>query len=207
MRRTKMIDLPNHNQRWKRKLELCLRMGAAFAAAFIMLATAGPARAQVAPTASSGGFGLSAGVTGSGEYVQYGQRKMVGVSPFFDFDTHRNLGIEGEAHFVQFRQTADLHFTTYSVGVRYRFAYRAFQPYAKGLVGFGNFNFPFNYATGRDLVVTAGGGVDYRFKQSRIHFRLADAEWQYWPQFKYDTGSTSTLTTASVSAGVRFTIP
>jgi hypothetical protein len=175
---------------------------AALAAALIMLAIAGPARAQVAPTASAGGFGLSAGVTGTGEYVQYGERKMVGVAPFFDFDTIHRLGLEGEARFVQWRQTSDVHFSSYSGGVRYRFNVGKFQPYAKGLVGMGYFNFPYNYATGHYMVVTAGGGLDYRFKESRIHFRLADAEWQYWPGFTY--GAMSTL---GVSAGVRFTIP
>jgi hypothetical protein len=204
---TKMIDLPNYNERWNRKPEICFRLAAALAAAFIMLETAGPARGQVAPTADVGGFRLSAGVTGSGEYVQYGQRKMVAASPFVDFDNHRNLGIEAEAHFVQFHQTSNLHFNTYSIGVRYRFNFERWQPYAKGLAGFGDFNFPYNYATGRYLVITAGGGIDYRFN-SRIHFRVADGEWQYWPGVNCGaSGACGAMSSLGVSAVLKFNIP
>jgi hypothetical protein len=197
-----MIIFPNHDKQWKPQPGFSLRLSAAFAVAFIALALAGAARAQVAPSASSVGFGLSVGVTGSGMYVQYGERKMVGITPFFDFDTRHHIGIEGEAHFVQFRQTENLHFTTYSAGVRYHVNFNHFQPYAKGLIGEGYFNFPYNYATGHYMVVTAGGGLDYRLGRSRIQFRLADAEWQYWPQFTYGS-----LTTLGISSGVRFTIP
>jgi len=197
-----MIILPNHDKRCKPRPGFSFRLAAVFSAAFIALAMAGAARAQVAPAADSGGFGLSAGVTGSGMYVQYGERKMVGITPFFDFDTKRHIGVEGEARFVRYRQTADLHFTTYSAGIRYRMNFHRFQPYAKGLIGEGYFNFPYNYATGHYMVVTAGGGVDYRLAHSRIHFRLADAEWQYWPQFTYGS-----LTTLGISSGFRITIP
>jgi hypothetical protein len=199
----KMMILPNLDKRPMRQPAFNFRLAAAFATACVMLAAADAARAQVAPSASSGGFGLSAGATASGDYVQYGQRKMIGVAPFFDFDTSRRIGIEGEAHFVQWRQTNNLYFSTYSIGARYHLNFRSsFQPYVKGLIGFGNFNFPYNYAHGRYLVVTAGGGLDYRFRHSRIHFRLADAEWQYWPQFTYGA-----MTTLNISAGARVNIP
>lgn len=196
-----MIILPNHNRRRIRQPISVLRLATALAAAFIALTGATAARAQVKPQASANGLGLSVGATGSGMYVQYGERKMIGVAPFFDFDTGHRIGVEGEARFVQFHQTADLHFTTYSIGARYHFNFRQFQPYAKGLIGIGEFNFPYNYATGHYMVVTVGGGVDYRFRQSRIHFRVADAEWQYWPQFTYGA-----MTTLGVSAGVRVNI-
>jgi hypothetical protein len=196
-----MIILPNHDKRRNPRPAFSFRLAVAYAVAFITLAMAGAAHAQVAPTASSGGFGLSAGVTGSGMYVQYGQRKMVGITGFADFDTARHLGVEGEARFVQFRQTADLHFTTYSIGVRYRKNFGRFQPYAKGLIGEGYFNFPYNYATGHYMVVTAGGGLDYSLNHN-LHIRAADAEWQYWPGFTYGA-----MTTLGVSAGIRVNIP
>jgi len=196
-----MTILPNYDKRRNIGRVLSFRLGAAITAAVILLASAGAARAQVSASASSGGFGLSAGVTGNGVYVQYGERKMVGITGFVDFDTMHNLGIEGEARFVQYLQTQDLHFSTYSAGVRYRRNYGRLQPYVKGLVGEGFFNFPYNYATGHYMVVTAGGGVDYRLNRN-IHIRAADAEWQYWPQFTYGA-----MTTASVSAGIRIKIP
>ncbi len=217
-----MIILPNHSERWNPgsllsalaqarkstadfRSRLLIRLAAAFFAALIMLTTAGSANAQVAASASSGGFGLSAGVTGSGMYVQYGERKMVGITGFVDFDTQRNLGLEGEARFVQFLQTDELHFSTYSAGVRYRRNFGRLQPYVKGLIGEGFFNFPYNFATGHYMVVTAGGGVDYRLNHN-IHIRAADAEWQYWPGFTFGT-KTTPLTTLGVSAGIRVNIP
>jgi hypothetical protein len=201
IRRNEMIILPNHDKRRNRKPAFNGRLAVALAVALIALAMAGNAHAQVAASASSGGFGLSAGVTGSGEYIQYGERKMVGITGFADFDTMNHFGIEGEARFVQFRQTADVHFTTYSAGLRYRRNFHRFQPYVKGLIGEGFFNFPYNYATGHYLVTTAGGGLDYRISRN-IHIRAADAEWQYWPQFTYGS-----MTTLGVSTGIRFNIP
>ena len=169
-------------------------------AAFLAMGMTSMAHAQVASQASAGGFQLSAGATGSGFYVQYGERKMVGVTGFVDADTRRGLGVEAEGRWLEFHKTNDVHVETYSIGARYHMNFRRFQPYAKGLIGFGDFNFPYNYATGRYLVVTAGGGMDYYWTR-RIHFRLADAEWQYWPQFTYGA-----MTTAGVSAGVRVNI-
>ena len=67
-------------------------------------------------------------------------------------------------------------------------------------MGFGNFNFPYNYATGRYLVVTAGAGVDFHFTH-RFYLRAADFEYQDWPQFTY--GNMNTL---SVSAGLKVKI-
>ncbi len=201
-----MIILPNHDKRRNRQPVFAFRLAAAFLAAFIALAMAGKAHAQVAAAASAGGFGLSAGATGNGMYVQYGERKMVGITGFVDFDMQRNLGLEGEARFVQFLQTDDLHFTTYSAGVRYRKNFGRFQPYVKGLIGEGFFNFPYNLATGHYMVVTAGGGVDYRLGHSRFHIRAADAEWQYWPGFTFGA-KTTPLTDLSVSTGIRVNIP
>jgi hypothetical protein len=200
-----MIILPNHDKRRNRRPAFNIRLATAFVAAFIALAMAGATHAQVAATASSGGFGLSAGVTGSGMYVQYGERKMVGITGFADFDTMHNLGVEGEARFVQFLQTDDLYFKTYSGGVRYRRNFGRLQPYAKGLIGEGFFNFPYNLATGHYMVITAGGGVDYRLNRN-LHIRAADAEWQYWPGFTFGT-KTTPLTTLGVSVGIRVKIP
>jgi Outer membrane protein beta-barrel domain len=201
-----MIILPNHDKRRNRQPVRNSRLAAAFLAAFTALAMAGAAHAQVTPTASAGsGFGLSVGATGTGEYLQYGERKMVGITAFADYDLAHHLGIEGEAHFVQYLQTANVYFSTYSGGVRYRYNFGRLQPYAKGLFGEGYFNFPYNLATGHYMVITAGGGLDFRLNRN-IHIRAADAEWQYWPGFSFGT-KTTPLTTAGVSAGIRVRIP
>jgi Outer membrane protein beta-barrel domain len=161
------------------------------------LGVPGAAHAQVLPDAVAGGFRLSAGAEASGQYLQYGQRDLGGFSAFVDAETHRRLGIEGEARWLELNQTEDVHVETYSVGLRYHMNFGRFQPYAKGLIGFGDFNFPFNYAHGRYLVVTGGGGLEYRWTP-RIRFRIPDVEYQDWPQFTYGA-----MSSVGISAGVK----
>lgn len=165
----------------------------------IVILCIGPrsSRAQVSAPGDQGGLKLSAGATGSGYYLQYGQRKMVGITGFVDADTKRRLGIEAEGRWVEYLQTANVHVETYSIGGRYHFDVGRFEPYAKGLVGFGDFNFPYNYAYGHYLVVTAGGGVDFHWK-GRVYVRAADVEYQDWPNFTFGN-----MNSFSVSSGLR----
>lgn len=159
---------------------------------------AAPARAQVTAAGDKGGLTISAGALGSGAWLQYGGRKMIGLTAVVDADTRRRIGVEAEARWLEWRQTANVHAETYSIGVRYHFDFKTrFQPYGKGLIGEGNFNFPYNLASGHYLVLTAGGGLDYRLNR-RISIRAADFEYQDWPQFTYGN-----MTTATVSAGLR----
>jgi len=187
-------------KRWQSRSEgarrrvRALRAGAILA---VCASLAGLAAAQATYSGRQGGLTLSAGATGTGSYVQYGERKMIGIGGFVDADTRRRLGLEAEGRWLEFHQSANVHLETYSIGVRYHFNYNRFQPYAKGLIGFGDFNFPYNLATGRYLVATAGAGLDYRLSH-RFQIRVADAEYQDWPQFTF--GSMNTL---SVSAGLR----
>lgn len=155
---------------------------ALLAALFLCLVR--PASAQVAYSGDAGGFTLTAGGAVTGEQVQYGEEKLLGATAFVDADTRRRIGIEAEAHWMVFHQTNDEHATLWLIGPRYHFSHGRLQYYAKGLVGLGQFNFPYNYATGSYLAVGGGGGVDYRWSR-RVSFRLADAEYQYWPQFTY----------------------
>jgi hypothetical protein len=158
---------------------------------------ANTARAQVVPSATSGGFRLSAGGTGSGYYLQYGEQKLLGASAFVDADLAHGFGIEAEGRWLEWHQTNDVHVETYSAGLRYHMNFHKFQPYAKGLIGFGDFNFPFNYAHGRYLTATAGGGLDYHLTH-RIYIRAVDVEYQNWPQFTYGA-----MTSVGVSTGIR----
>jgi len=73
------------------------------------------------------------------------------------------------------------------------------QFYGKGLAGLGQFNYPYNYATGSYFVVAGGGGVDYRWKH-RISIR-GDVEYQYWPQFTYGA-----MSSYGVSVGAAYHI-
>jgi hypothetical protein len=189
-----------HNLIFRRKEKL-VSLAAAVALAMATLCI-GPrsSHAQVLAPGDQGGLRLSAGATGSGYFLQYGQRKMVGITGFVDADTKRRLGIEAEGRWVEYLQTANVHVETYSIGGRYHFDVGRFQPYAKGLVGFGDFNFPYNYAYGHYLVVTAGGGVDFHWK-GRIYLRAADVEYQDWPNFTFGN-----MNSFSVSSGLRVRI-
>lgn len=184
--------------RWKPNsgLRFCNR-AALVLIATIFWTTGGRAHAQSVYEGDQGGLKISAGSSGSGAYLQYGQRKMLGLSAIVDVDTKRRIGVEAEGHWLEYHQTADVHVETYSVGGRYHFDVGRFQPYAKGLAGVGDFNFPYNYAQGRYLVLTAGGGLDFHWT-NRIYVRAADVEFQDWPQFTFGN-----MTSVAVSAGFR----
>ena len=163
-------------------------------------AMARPAQAQVVPAGDAGGLKLSVGATASGYYLQYGERQMLGIAGFVDADTKRRIGIEAEARWLVFHQTANVNTTTYTIGPRYHRDYGRFEPYAKGLAGMGEFNFPYNLAHGSYLVIAPGGGVDFRINH-RIRLRAVDFEYQLWPQFTF--GSMSSY---GVSTGIRVRI-
>ena len=197
-----MKSMHRFGDMWSRKMGSRPSAQAIFPAILLVLFLASPHRssAQVVPSADAGGLNLSAGATGSGYYLQYGERKMLGVTGFVDLDTRRRLGIEGEARWLVLHQTADVHVATYAIGPRYHVNMGRFQPYAKALVGIGQFNFPYNYAHGNYLIIAPGGGVDYRLNR-RIYLRLADVEYQYWPQFDFGA-----MTSVGVSTGIRVRI-
>ena len=159
-----------------------------------------PAAAQVVPTADAGSFGWSVGGTASGYFVQYGERKMLGATAFVDLDTIRRYGFEGEARWVVFNQTENVNTVTYLAGPRVHMSVGRFQPYAKGLVGLGEFNFPYNLAHGSYLVVAPGGGVDYHLSK-RVILRVADFEYDLWPQFTYGA-----MSSYGVSVGAAYHI-
>jgi len=184
------------------KLELRLGRRAVFMVIFLSacLGFARKASAQVVFAGDEGGLTLTAGATASGYEVQYGEQKLLGVAAVVDVDTRRRFGVEGEARWLMFHETNQLHATTWMAGPRYHFTRGKFQFYGKGLVGVGQFYFPYKYAQGNYLVVAPGGGVDYRWTR-RVSFRLADVEYQFWPQFTFGS-----MTSYGVSAGVRYHI-
>jgi hypothetical protein len=159
------------------------------------------AQAQAVPAADAGGMRFSAGGTVSGYELGYGQVKLLGGSAFVDADTLRHFGFEGEARWLTFHlpadqkgPAADEHAATYLAGLRYSRYFGRLQPYAKGLVGIGQFNYPYNLAKENDLVIAPGGGVDFRISR-RIRWRAVDFEYQIWPQFTYGQMSSYGLST------------
>src|ERR1019366_1769744 len=167
-----------------------------------MLLIAGPKfmYGQAAESANAGRAYLWAGAGVSGYYEQYGARKLLGVTGFVDADTIRHFGVEAEGQWLDFHQVANVNVQTYMAGPRYHFDKGKFQPYAKGLVGMGEFNFPYNYAHGSYLVIAPGIGVDYRLNR-RWGVRAIDFKYQYWPQFTFGAMSSVGITT-----GIRYRI-
>ncbi len=190
-----------HRFEWKCGVKPGPRPGgrAVLAAVVLAICLAGPrfAFGQVVPSADAGGSRLTVGATAAGYALQYGQRKMLGVAAIADIDTKRRIGLEGEAQWLVFHQTASVHTATYLIGPRYHMTFGRFQPYAKGLVGFGRFYYPYDFGQDTDLVIAPGGGIDFRLT-NRLRLRLADFEYQFWPQFHYGA-----LSSYGVSSGVR----
>jgi len=155
------------------------------------------ALSQAAHPVNFGGVTYSAGVTASGYYVQFGERTLFGLTGFADADIKHRLGAEAEARWLVFNQFENIHAATYLIGPRYRMTIGRFQTYAKGLAGVGEFNFNDNNGRGSYLVAAAGGGVDYRLNH-RIQLRLADFEYQFWPEF-----TEGAMTSYGVSSGIR----
>ena len=143
------------------------------------------AHAQAVPTATGPGGRLALGIAPSGFQADYGKRYIGGAAVYVDANLTLHLGIEAEARRLQYNEEAGIRQTTYLAGPRLTLRPHDFSPYAKLLVGIGQFHFPYGYADGRYFVIAPGAGIDYRLRGSGIKLRLIDFEYQDWPQFTY----------------------
>jgi hypothetical protein len=169
--------------------------------AFAVFAGAPLASAQVAPSAYRAGDSLSVGGAIDASREGYADHKLLGASVWVDANLTPHYGAEAEITWMNFHQQQNLHYELYMGGPRYSFRdFGRWRPYAKFLVGNGQFNFPFNEAHGGYLVLAPGGGVEFRLTP-KWRLRVADFEYQDWPQFTY--GSISSW---QGSAGIRYTI-
>jgi hypothetical protein len=167
------------------------------AVAALGLAASVAASAQTVPDGFQDRIKLSVGGTASEYFLQYGQTRLLGVTAFSDIDIWRHYGVEAETRFLEFNQPENIHAETYLAGPRARLNLGKFQVYGKGLVGLGVFHYPYRYGTDNDFVAAGGGGVDYHISP-RVHIRLADFEYQYWPEFHYGP-----MSSFGISAGFR----
>jgi hypothetical protein len=188
-------DLRRWSVQWV--LRLCAHPAFTAMALTLWLGAAGMAHGQVIPSGDAGRLVVSAGAAGSGYYLQYGARTMAGITGFVDIDSRSHFGVEAEGRWLEWNQTNSVHAETYSIGPRYHRNFGKLQPYAKGMVGLGDFTFAYNLANGRYLTVAAGGGVDYHLTD-KIYIRAADFEYQFWPQFTFGN-----MTSLGVSSGIR----
>jgi hypothetical protein len=196
-----------HNFRFRQTQRTAIKYRASaflalLAPALLAGASARVAHAQTTPEGNRGVLQLSVGGTGSFDTIQYGSRKMFGAGAFVDAENTGHFGLEAEARWIEFPQQNDnVHAETYSIGGRYHWVLtNHWQPYAKALIGFGDFTYAYGYGQDRDLIVTAGGGVEFRATH-RIYFRVADFEYQDWPEAHYGN-----LTPFNVSAGLKVRI-
>lgn len=181
----------------------CLRWRVSLCWTMVFLALACTTRSglcQVREAATEDHPSVWVGAGGSIDYLQYGAQKIVGPTAFFDADSARRWGIEGEGRWLEYHASQDVHVESYMIGPRYHFDINRFQPYVKGMVGFAHFNFPYNFAHGSYLVVAAGGGVDFRLSR-RWSVRAVDFEYQSWPQFTFGT-----MSAGGIGAGIRYRV-
>jgi len=164
-----------------------IRIQIVFVALVLMpLVCAHHARAQAVPTATSPGSFIAVGGTYAIYQTQYGKQVLGGVGVHLDLNFTLAIGLEGEVRWLRQGQVADTHQTTYLIGPRYQRVIHngPFKPYAKFLVGDGDFNFPYNYQKGEYLVIAPGAGLEFRVNES-LSVRVIDFEYQRWPQFTY----------------------
>ena len=175
------------------------RIALAFAVLFSMRTL--PAMSQAISTAGYSGVSLSAGTTFSGYQADYSKRYLGGYSIYADVDRTNHLGLEFEARVLRMNQEVGTHETTFLIGPRYNFRRNWFTPYAKILVGIGQFHYPYNYAEGSYLALAAGGGVDVPIGKTKFAVRAIDFEYQSWPNFSFGG-----LDPYGISAGVSYNI-
>jgi Outer membrane protein beta-barrel domain len=175
------------------------RVWTAFALLFAMACIVAPAAAQVSASSYGGNQTFAVGGMASGFHLDYGKRYLGGAGVYVDGDLNDHWGLEGEANWLWLHQFADTHFSTYMGGPRYNFNTRGnFRPYVKALGGGALFNFPYNYARGSYFVVAGGGGLDYHIAP-RLRLRVADFEYQYWPEFSFGA-----IKPYGVSVGIQY---
>ena len=151
------------------------------------------AHGQVVPSATERVFTVRAGGLASAFQPDYtnegaaitGPYRVYGVGAYVDAHFSRWVQPEFEVRFLRFNEYVQNGFTyqqsqnTYSIGERVPIinSFHKFTPYGKFLVGFGNGDF---LQSGNALVLTYGGGVDYRLNR-KFTIRCADFEFQQWP--------------------------
>ncbi len=118
-------------------------------------------RGQALPTATREAY-LTVGAMGSISQMDYGQRKVEGVTLYADLNCNWRYGAEIQVQSLQFNGTRE---TTFLAGPRVSFRSRGLIPYVKVLVGVGKFDAPYNYGAGRYLVYAPGAGLDWDLTQ------------------------------------------
>ena len=154
--------------------------------------------AQALATATGPGSFVAVGAGVSGFETDYGHNRIGGGVAYVDVNPQWRLGFEGEARFLRWHANEQVTESTYLGGVRVSLwpHPRRWSPYAKFLAGAGEITLPYGYAHGGFLTYAPGAGLEVALND-RLAVRVADFEYQHWPQFTYGA-----LSPYGVSAGV-----
>jgi hypothetical protein len=195
----KNADAKEGSRRWQSSVAGVGRLFTAIAMMAACFCSPRGTTAQAVYAGESNRLLIFAGAEVSGDSLQYGERRMMGVTGFAEVDSRRRFGLEAEVNRVQLFAEEDETAFTYLAGPRYRFVLGRFQPWMKALAGMGEFNFPAytRLPSRSNLVIAPGGGLDYRLNR-RIRLRIVDFEYQMWPGF-----STAPASAMSVRTGIR----
>jgi opacity protein-like surface antigen len=138
--------------------------------------------AQAIPAASrEGDAQIGAGFAfGKPDYVQ---NTFYGITAYadFDFNTRLHLGVEAEFHQINSTAGDQTYERTYEIGARYFHTYGPVVPYAKIMIGRGDFNYPHGLADLSYNMFAAGAGADLKLSE---HLRVrGEYEYQHWSSF------------------------
>lgn len=148
------------------------------------------ARGQVEPAATARTLSVSAGGLGSifqPDYADQGiaqtsPNRLYGIGAYVDVHFNRWIQVEAEGRWSRFNQyylgglPPGNGEDTYLIGPRIPIGtYHGITPYGKFLFGLGTGSF----LSGNTLVLSYGGGVDYRLSR-RFTLRAIDFEYQEW---------------------------
>jgi outer membrane protein with beta-barrel domain len=146
----------------------------------LSLATASSVLAQALPTASRAGD-LQVGAGYAFAKPDYVQQTFQGVSAYADFDLRPHFGIEAEFHQVDTTTGDEMYERTYEIGGRYLRTYGPLVPYVKGMIGRGDFNYPYGLAVLSYNLFAGGAGVDVKLGP---YLRVrGEYEYQKWRSF------------------------
>jgi opacity protein-like surface antigen len=175
----------------------------------VFFLSAAAAFGQAIPTALRGAT-LEAGGQFNIVRPDYGEQWMYGFGGVVDANARKWWGLEAEADFAFLHGPSSTKEETYNFGPRFLLVHERWTPYAKVLIGFGHITLPNpGHPTSTNLDYSFGGGVDWRWKP-KITIRVADVEYQQWPNFSTSPdvnnpyGHGGALTPLKISVGVKY---
>ena len=118
--------------------------------------------AQATPTASRLGD-VQIGIAYTLASPSYPPRTTFqGAAIYGDFDFRRHLGIEAEIHRVYSTTGNQNYEQSYDIGARYFRTYGSLVPYVKGMIGRGNYNYPFGQTNLGYVMFAGAAGADFK---------------------------------------------